>query len=142
MRQQTLAIKNFTSQELRSLLTDDEDFRRAICLFACYQISLGKLPEDVALFYGTSPEVIVSWAQQLNENGLEGLGVINVCPKDEQLSLAKILKYRRPVDYGFNREHWNLRLLVKLIFHEFQISYRLWQVFHFFRTTELPNKPD
>jgi len=73
MSTQALQIKNFTSDELRSLLTDDNSFQQAIRLFACYQVALGIDPEEVATFYGTSCKSIRSWVNRLNEGGIEAL---------------------------------------------------------------------
>lgn len=146
MKQQTMKIKHFTSGELRCLIVEDEGFCRAISLFACYQVSIGKRAEDVASFYGTSPEVVTNWVRQLNEGGIEGLtgnekpAMFKVRGEDKQLSFLEIVKYRRPVDYGFNNNSWNPMHLVKLTLHEFQFSYRLTQLCHFFWKPRPPKK--
>ena len=73
MGKDTLEIKNFTSDELKSLFTNDNNFQQAIRLFACYQVAIGVDPEDVAVFYGTSCRSIRNWVNRLNEGGIEAL---------------------------------------------------------------------
>lgn len=73
MDKKALKIKHFTADELKSLLTDDDNFQQAIRLFACYQVSLGVDPKDVASFYGTSYKSRCNWVSRLNEGGIEAL---------------------------------------------------------------------
>jgi hypothetical protein len=73
MGKETLEIKNFTSDELKLLLKDDDSFQQGIRLFACYQVATGIDPEDVAVFYGTSCRSIRNWVNRLNEGGIEAL---------------------------------------------------------------------
>lgn len=139
MERQTLKIEHFTAEELKLLLSDDQDCSRAIRLFACYHIATGKQPEEVASFYGTSPAVIAGWIRQLNEDGIEGLaddsqqGNIPAHDDDQQLSLMEIIRYRQPADYGFNKKHWNFSSLAKLLLYESQAAYRFTQLCRFFR---------
>jgi transposase len=138
MERQTLKITHFTAEELRLLLTEDHDFRRAICLFACYHIAIGKRPEDIASFYGTSPAVVAGWIRQLNEGGIEGLTghslreIIPIHSEDRKLSLMEIIRYRQPADYGFHKRCWTLPCLTKLLLYEFQAAYRFAQLCRFF----------
>jgi len=146
MEQHTLKIEHFTAEELRLLLSEDQDFRRAIRLFACYHIAAGKQPQEVASFYGTSPAVIAGWVRQLNDEGIEGLaadsqkGTIPMPGEDRQLSLMEIIGYRQPADYGFHKRYWTLSCLTKLLLHESQAAYRFAQLCRFFRNTGAKSK--
>ncbi len=73
MPKETLQIKHFTPAELKSLFTEDDNFQQAIRLFACYQISTGVSPEEVAIFYEMSLKTICNWVNRLNEGGIEAL---------------------------------------------------------------------
>jgi hypothetical protein len=139
MEQQRLKIEHFTAEELKLLLSEDQDFRRAIRLFACYHIALGKQPVEVASFYGTSPAVVACWVRLLNDGGIEELACdshdeVTPAPGEgRQLSLIEIIKYRQPADYGFHKKYWNFSSLTKLLLYESQAAYRFAQLCRFFR---------
>ena len=66
-----LTIKNYTSGELRSLLRKDEKFQQAVRLYTCYQVSMGKRPQELESIYETSFKSICNWVNCLNEGGLK-----------------------------------------------------------------------
>lgn len=133
MEKESLKVKNFTSTELKSLLSEDENFQQAIRLFACYQVSLGMHPYHVASFYKTSVTTICSWVKRLNEDGIEGLvdketNILNEVNKDISRSITEIFINKQPFDHGFNRSVWTWSTFSKLIIHQFQLGYRQTQI--------------
>jgi transposase len=143
MSKVALKVKNYTSEELRSLLRKDEKFQQAIRLYACYQVSLGKLPQDLEPIYETSFKSICNWVNRLNEGGVEAL-VDKVKPgrnkrlnENELQAIKGILLNKRPDDYGFNSATWTGPLLIELIRDEYQISYKKAQIYNILKNLGL-----
>lgn len=103
-----LKIKNYTSAELRSLLRKDEKYRQAIRLYACYQVSLGKRPQELESIYETSFKSICNRVNRLNEGGVEALtdkvkpGRNNRLSTVGLQSIKNVLLNGQPDTYGFN----------------------------------------
>ena len=116
-----LTVKNYTSEELRSLLRKDEKFQQAVRLYACYQVSLGKKPQDLESIYETSFKSICNWVHRLNEGGVEALidkvkpGRTNRLSIEEHQSIKSVLLNKQPNDYGFNSATWTGPLLIEWI---------------------------
>jgi transposase len=143
MSKVALKVKNYTSEELRSLLRKDEKFQQAIRLYACYQVSLGKLPQDLEPIYETSFKSICNWVNRLNEGGVEAL-VDKVKPgrnkrlnENELQAIKGILLNKRPDDYGFNSATWTGPLLIELIRDEYRISYKKAQIYNILKNLGL-----
>ena len=131
-----LTIKNYTSTELRSLLRKDEKFQQAIRLYACYQVSLGKRPQELESIYETSFKSICNWVNRLNEGGVEALidkekpGRKNRLEQEALQKIKAILLDKRPDDYGFNSATWTGPLLIELIKKEYQVTYKKAQIYN------------
>jgi transposase len=131
-----LTIKNYTSEELRSLLRKDEKFQQAVRLYACYQISLGKRPQELETIYETSFKSICNWVNRLNEGGVEALidkvkpGRNNRLNTDELQSIKAVLIEKQPDDYGFNSATWTGPLLIEFIKKEYQVTYKKAQIYN------------
>ena len=131
-----LTVKNYTSEELRSLLRKDEKFQQAVRLYACYQVSLGKKPQDLESIYETSFKSICNWVHRLNEGGVEALidkvkpGRTNRLSIEEHQSIKSVLLNKQPNDYGFNSATWTGPLLIEWIKREYNISYKKAQIYN------------
>ncbi|PWK69952.1 transposase [Mucilaginibacter oryzae] len=136
MSRVTLKIENYTSEELRSLLRKDEKYQQAIRLYACYQVSLGKLPQELEAVYETSFKSICNWVHRLNNGGVEALvdkprpGRNKRLTEDELQSIKAILLNKQPEDYGFNSATWTGPLLIELIRNSYHVEYKKAQIYN------------
>ncbi len=127
MSKVALKIKNYTSDELRSLLRKDEKFQQAVRLYACYQVSLGKHPQELGPIYGTSFKSICNWVNRLNEGGVQALidktkpGRDNRLNGDELQAIKSIMLNKQPDAYGFNSATWTGPMLIELIKNEYHV---------------------
>jgi transposase len=105
-------------------------------LYACYQVSLGKLPQELESIYETSFKSICNWVHRLNEGGIEALvdkpkpGRNNRLSKDELQSIKAVLLNKQPEDYGFNSATWTGPLLIELIKTEYHVEYKKAQIYN------------
>lgn len=136
MGKMALTVKNYTSEELRGLLRKDEKFGQAVRLYACYQVSLGRRPQELESIYETSFKSICNWVNRLNEGGVEGL-IDKVKPgrnkrlnENELQALKDVLLNKQPNDYGFNSATWTGPLLIEWVKKEYQVSYKKTQIYN------------
>ena len=131
-----LTVKNYSSEELRSLLRKDEKFQQAVRLYACYQVSLGKRPKELESIYETSFKSICNWVHRLNQGGVEALvdkikpGRNNRLGMEGLQAIKSILLYKKPDDYGYNSATWTGPLLIELIKKEYQVEYKKAQIYN------------
>lgn len=136
MSKVALTIKNYSSEELRSLLRKDEKFQQAIRLYACYQVSLGRRPHELESIYETSFKSICNWVNRLNEGGVEALidkekpGRNKRLSNEALASIKEIVLNRKPDEYGYNSATWTGPLLIEYIRKEYQVSYKKAQIYN------------
>ena len=136
MSKNALIIKNYTSEELRSLLRKDEKFQQAVRLYACYQVSLGKRPQELESIYETSFKSICNWVNRLNEGGVEALidkikpGRNNRLDPDELQQIRSVLLDKQPENYGYNSATWTGPLLIEFIKKEYNVEYKKAQIYN------------
>jgi len=136
MSKVALKIENYTSAELRSLLRKDEKYQQAIRLYACYQVSLGKRPQELESIYETSFKSICNWVNRLNEGGVEALtdkvkpGRNNRLSAVELQSIKNVLLNEQPDTYGFNSATWTGPLLIEWVKREYQVTYKKAQIYN------------
>lgn len=131
-----LRVKHYTSEELRSLLRKDEKFQQAVRLYACYQVSLGKRPQELESIYETSFKSICNWVHRLNQGGIEALvdkvkpGRNNRLGTEDLQAVKTILLTKQPDEYGYNSATWTGPLLIELIKKEYQVEYKKAQIYN------------
>lgn len=136
MSKNALTIKHYTSEELRSLLRKDEKFQQAVRLYACYQVSLGKRPQELESIYETSFKSICNWVNRLNEGGVEAL-IDKVKPGrnkrlgvDELNAIKSLILTKQPDEYGYNSATWTGPLLIDFIKREYHVEYKKAQIYN------------
>lgn len=139
MSKNALTIKGYTSEELRSFLRKDEKFQQAVMLYACYQVSLGRRPQELESIYETSFKSICNWVNRLNQGGVEALidkvkpGRNNRLRADELQSIKSVLLNKHPDDYGYNSATWTGPLLIEFIKKEYHVEYKKAQIYNILR---------
>lgn len=130
MGRKALKIENYSSDELKALLRKDEKFQQGVRLYACYQVSLGKKPKELEVFYETSFKSICNWVNKLNEGGVEALidkDKSGRPPKlsDEQKQKIKYLVLEEsPEKHGYNSSTWTGLLIIDWIEKNYNVIYK------------------
>lgn len=136
MSKLALAIKNYSSEELKSLLRKDEKFQQGVRLFACYQVSLGMRPKDLEGIYDTSFKSICNWIHRLNEGGVEALidkekpGRTKRLTQETLGELREILLSKSPESFGYNSATWTGPLLIDYIKKTYNVEYKKAQIYN------------
>ena len=136
MSKVALKVKNYTSEELRSLLRKDEKFQQGVRLYACYQVSLGKRPKDLEDIYETSFKSICNWVNRLNEGGLEALidkekpGRTKRLDSGQLANIKEVILNKIPEDFGFNSATWTGPLLIAWLKKEYNVVYKKAQIYN------------
>lgn len=141
-----LKIKNYSSDELKALLRKDEKFQQGVRLFACYQVSLGKRPNELADMYETTIKSICNWVNKLNEGGVEAL-VDKVKPgRTKKLSVESLEEIRivliekSPDQFGYNTTTWTGPLLIEYIKKHYGVAYKKAQIYNIIHSLGLTYK--
>ena len=139
MSKNALKIKNFSSEALKSILNKDDKFRKSVRLFACYQVSLGKRPKELADLYGTSFKSICNWVNRLNSGGVEALvdkvkiGRNSRLTVEQQLLVKEVIMNDCPSKHGYNSSTWTGLMLIDWIDKKFKIQYKKAQIYNILR---------
>jgi transposase len=136
MSKVALKIENYTSDELLGLIRKDEKFSQAIRLFSCYQVSLGKRPQDLEDLYDTTFKSICNWIHRLNEGGVDALLDKPKAGRPRSLDQEKLDRIKElvlndtPGNYGFESATWTGHLLITWISKEFGVTYQKAQIYN------------
>ncbi len=136
MSRKALKVAHYTPEELKGLLRKDEKFQQGVRLYACYQVSLGKRPQELESIYETSFKSICNWVHRLNEGGVDAL-VDKVKPgRNTRLdgttlaAIKTVLLTQKPDDYGYNSASWTGPLLIELIKQQYGVVYKKAQIYN------------
>jgi transposase len=141
-----LKIKNYSSDELKSLLRKDEKFQQGVRLFACYQVSLGKRPQELEGIYETSFKSICNWVNKLNQGGVEALVDKEKPGRTKRLSdesleeIKKVLLEKGPDNFGYNTTTWTGPLLIEYIKKYYGVEYKKAQIYNIIHSLGLTYK--
>lgn len=136
MSKVALQIKNYSSEELKSLLRKDENFQQGIRLYACYQVSKGKRPQELEELYDTSFKSICNWVNRLNAGGVEALkdkpkpGRNPNLTAEQKIGIRDLVLKSLPTDYGYNSSTWTGLLIIDWIKNNYQVEYKKAQIYN------------
>jgi transposase len=136
MSKTALKVESFRPEEIKALLRKDERFQQGVRLHACYQVALGKRPEEIAGLYDTTIKSICNWIHRLNEGGIEALadkpkpGRHNRLDASQLIQVRDCVLYKSPVDFGYNSATWTGPLLIAWIKSEYNIEYKKAQIYN------------
>jgi transposase len=122
-------LKNYTADQVKSLIDSKTDYKIGIKLFAVYQVAQGRPSREIGALFHASFRQILAWADRLDEEGVEGLKTREGQgrkPKlnNEQLQeLKNVLLQKTPEDYGYNSGIWTGPLLRDFIRERYGVSY-------------------
>lgn len=122
-------LKNYTADQIKSLIDSKTDYKIGIKLFAVYQVAKGRPSRNLEGLFHTSFRQILHWADRLDQEGIEGLKTREGQGRksklnDEQLQEVKnVLSEETPEDYGYNSGIWTGPLLRDFIKERYGVSY-------------------
>lgn len=143
MSKVALKVKNYSSEELKSLLRKDEKFQQGVRLYACYQVSKGKRPKELEDIYETSFKSICNWVNKLNEGGVEALidkekpGRSSKLSEVQKSEIKELVLNKSPEDYNYNSSTWTGILLIDWIKNNFGIEYKKAQIYNILKGLNL-----
>ncbi len=72
MGRNTLQVKGYTSEQIKSLFKVEDKYKIGLRLYAVYQVSLGQSSRKLAPLYNTSFKQICNWVHRFEQEGLKG----------------------------------------------------------------------
>ena len=136
MSKVALKIKNYSASEIKSMLRKDERFQQGVRLYACYQVALGKRPQELEDIYDTSFKSICNWVNRFNQGGVEALidkpksGRISRLDESQLENVKEIVMNTMPSAFGFNSATWTGPLLSAWIKQEYGVTYKKAQIYN------------
>jgi transposase len=73
MGRKVKSFKNYTTDQIKTFIDNDDRYKPGIRLYALHQLSKGKPSRALEEFYSVSFKQILNWADRLENEGLEGL---------------------------------------------------------------------
>ena len=136
MASKLLKINSFTSEEIKNLLTENDEYKKGLKLFAVYLISKGWSARKIGELMDVSFKQITLWIHSFNEEGEAGLeekpktGRKPKLSKPEKESLKMIILNTEPKDYGINADRWKGDAVQTFIKNEYGINYKTAQIYN------------
>jgi transposase len=128
-------LKNYTTQQLESLLESDEKHKFGVKLYAIIQMSRGYSSCKLEEFYHTSFKQINNWAARLDSEGIDGLrikpgrGRHALLTTEQKQGLYDDLA-SSPEIFNYNTANWTGALLKNHIQKKYNVSLKLSTVYH------------
>ncbi len=116
MGRKVKALKNYSSDQIKAFIENDDTYTIGIRLYAVYQLSKGKSSRSLEDLYHVSFKQICNWADRLDAAGIDGLrdkpriGRPSRLTSGQQEHLRTIL-LRSPDELGYNTANWSAPLV-------------------------------
>lgn len=129
MGRKVKSFKNYTTEQIKTFIDNDDKYKLGIRLYALYQLSKGKSSRELEEFYNVSFKQILNWADRLENEGLEGLRdkPRSGRPKKlaaEQLSSLRSVLLESPEQFGYNTACWSGPVVSDYILKTYGVEYR------------------
>lgn len=140
MGRKVLQLKNYNSEDIKSLFNNDDKYKIGLRLYAVYQVSLGQPSRKLEDLYDTSFKQITNWVHRFDEEGLEGLrdkpgrGRKRLLSSEQRTQLTKLIAEESPLNYGYNSDTWTGPLLIDWITNHFNITYKKAQIYNIIKS--------
>lgn len=135
MGRKIIQVTYKTKEDIKELFSADKKLKQGYRLYAVYQVSTGKKPQDLEEVYNTTFKSIINWVHRFNQEGLEGLldkqipGRKPRLTEKEREKIKKVVLEELPENYGYNSATWTGPMLIDYIQKEFGISYKKAQIY-------------
>lgn len=135
MGRKIIEVTGKTSEEIKELFNTDKHLKQGYRLYAVYQVSTGKKPQDLEDVYNTSFKSINNWVHRFNKEGLLGLldkpipGRKPKLSEEEKEKIKRLILEDLPEQHGYNSATWTGPMLINYIEREFGKSYKKAQIY-------------
>lgn len=135
MGKSVLKIKRSSAREIKRMLTDNPDFLIATRLNMVYQVAKGHSSREVAEWHGVSFKQVMNWVHRFEEYGLEGLenksgrGRKSYLADEDLKELRNLILTKTPEQVGLDEKKWTGPVVLKAIKKQFNVKYKLTQVY-------------
>ena len=140
MGRNTLQVKGYTTEQIKSFFKSEHKYTIGIRLYAVYQISLGQSTRKLESLYNTSFKQICNWVHRFEKEGIDGLkdrpksGRRPKLNKDQLNELNNVLQNNRPDQYGYNTASWDGPILIDYIKKKYKVEYKKAQVYNILKS--------
>jgi transposase len=135
MGRKIVQVKCKTTDEIKELFNTDKKLKQGYRLYAVYQVSLGKKPQDLEVVYNASFKSINNWVHRFNQEGLQGLldkpipGRKPRLTENEKEEIKRMVLEEIPEKYGYNTATWTGPILINYISKTFGKTYQKAQIY-------------
>ena len=135
MGRKIIQVSGKTTEEIKELFNSDKKLKQGYRLYAVYQVSTGKKPQDLEEVYNTSFKSINNWVHRFNREGIQGLLDKPIPGRKPKLTASQKEKIRRviledsPESHGYNSATWTGPMLISYIEKEFGKTYKKAQIY-------------
>lgn len=146
MASKLLKIDNYSSEKIRDLLTEKEEYKKGLKLFAVYLVSKGWSARKIGELMDVSFKQVTLWIHSFNENGEDGLenkprtGRTPKLNSENKNELKNIILNKNPEDFGIDADRWKGASVKKLIHKQYGITYKTAQIYNIINTLNLEYK--
>ncbi|MEA2042457.1 MAG: leucine zipper domain-containing protein [Bacteroidota bacterium] len=143
MSDNSLKLKNYTTQDIKTLLETEIEYKKGLKLFAAYLVSKNWSARQIAKLMDVSFKQITLWVHDFDKEGTQGLeektkpGRTPKLSVNEKQKLKKIILSTSPADYDINSSRWKGDSVMELIKSEFNIKYKTAQVYNIIRSLKI-----
>jgi transposase len=122
-------LRNFTTEQVKSLFESDSNYLTGVKLFAMIQLTKGYSSRKLSEFYGISFKQICNWADRFDAEGMNGLrmkpgrGRHSFLSGKQKVQLCGDL-LKSPENFGYHASHWTGQLIGEHIKQNFHVEYK------------------
>jgi transposase len=131
-------LKNYTTDQVKTLFESDENHRIGVKLYAVLQLTRGYSSRALEEFFRTSFKQICNWADRFDTEGVVGLRIkpgrgrrarLTAQQKDQlKVDLSKSPKY-----FGYHSINWSGSLIGEHIKKTYQVDYKQSAIYNLMR---------
>ena len=121
-------LKNYSTEQVETLIASDENYRIGMKLYAVLQITRGYSSRSLEAFFKTSFKQICNWADRFDMEGIEGLRIkpgrgrrARLTEGQKHQLKAELLK--SPEESGYQSTRWSVSLAREHIREKYMVEY-------------------
>ena len=128
-------IHNYTTEQIKAFIDNDDKYKLGIRLYAVYQLSKGKSSRELEDLYNTSFKQICNWADRFDREGIEGLRNKPRSGRPANLTAEQLLELKEsllqsPETFGYNTGSWSGPVVRDFIEKKFHVTYKQANVYN------------
>jgi len=135
MGRKVKSLQNYTTEQIKAFIDNDDKYKLGIKLYAVYQLSKGKSSRELEDLYNTSFKQICNWADRFDQGGIEGLMNKPRSGRPTNLTAEQLIELREsllksPESFGYNTGSWSGPVVRDFIEKKFKVIYKQANVYN------------